>query len=149
MLTEVRSVVVFPCIAFALVACQTLPDTVPEVTNPYQRGALLTQALAAVAPLRVSMTEYAMVEGHYPDSLEELGLVEAQMRDSQYFRELYLAEGGRIKVLVDARLGARATLELAPKTVMGGMSTEWQCRTNVPDTTQVDTCQYDRRLKFD
>lgn len=95
------------------------------------------------------MTEYAMVEGHYPGSLEEIGLFDAQMHDSQYFRDLYLAEGGRIKVLVDARLGVRATLELAPKAVLGGMSTEWQRRTNVPDATQVGTCQYDRRLKFD
>lgn len=128
--------------------CQALPDMSNPEIDQYQRRALLSQALATATPFKLQVTEYAMVQGHYPDSLEALGLNRTDMRDSQHLRDLRLAEGGRIMVLMDARLGELATLELAPRTALGGMSTEWQCRTNVPDTP-VGPCEYDPGLSFD
>ena len=97
----------------------------------YVRAAQLTEVYSLLMPIKMTMTEYYMLNGAWPSSLEQINLRPEEMTDGQYLEKVRLGDDGRILAYLSSTFGKNKLLSLAPKSIMGGMQTRWECTTNV------------------
>jgi len=117
----------------------------------YVRTAQLTEVYSLLMPIKMTMTEYYMLNGEWPSSLEQINLKPDDMTDGQYLDKVRLGDNGRILAFLSHTFGKNKLLSLAPKSIMGGMQTRWECTTNVnlKGTMGLSTlkCKEDRHLR--
>lgn len=97
----------------------------------YVRTAQLTEVYSLLMPIKMTMTEYYMLNGEWPSSLAQINLKPDDMTDGQYLDKVRLGDDGRILAYLSRTFGKNKLLSLAPKSIMGGMQTRWECTTNV------------------
>lgn len=119
----------------------------PDAASHYKRKAYFAQAIAAVAPFKLSVVEHYMSHGQYPESLQALGINPAEMKTSSYFSDLILGKNGALYIQGNERIGVNTTIRLQPVSTLGGAGIEWRCTTNVQRPV-VDYCEYADNLNF-
>ena len=97
----------------------------------YMRAAQLANVYSMLQPLKIRMTEYYMMNGEWPASLTDIRLKPEEMTDGQYLDKVRLGRNGQILAYLSDNFGKNKMLSLAPKSIMGGMQTRWDCTTNV------------------
>lgn len=138
---------------------QTLPPQLAIPVNPvtqdnsrYIMVAKFGQAYALISPIRMmTMQQYSMT-GHWPTTIEQIGMSKDDTSDGQYIDDLRLGNEGEIVALLSKEFGDRRVLKISPESVMGGLNIRWQCVTNLP-VTQINTlsnfnCKQDDQLQF-
>ena len=106
----------------------------PRVAGSQLQIANLTQALSSLTPIKMTVTEYYLVNGSWPASLKELGFDPRSMHNRQ-IRQVDILPGGKIRATLDPLFGARKHLTLHPQEAMGGTQLEWSCEVNLPAPT--------------
>lgn len=142
-------------------AVSTQPYQVPPVmpvTNTtadysgYLRTAQLTEVYSLLTPLKLTMTEYYMMNGEWPSSLEQIRLKPEDMTDGQYLDKVRLGNNGKIYAYLSKTFGKNKILSLAPRSIMGGMQTRWDCSTNIDTSGLMGLgtlkCSEDRNLRY-
>lgn len=89
------------------------------------------QVLSVSSVLKLSMTEYYIYRGQWPDSLEDLKLDPSSMTSSQ-ITATEISGQGRIRLQLNSEFGENKEVWLYPREVMGGMQIEWACYSNFP-----------------
>ena len=109
-----------------------LPPSMPVTPDysGYMRAAQLSQVLSMLSPIRLRMEEYSMMQGNWPEELQDIGLDPREMNDGSLIEGVKLDQG-RIIALLSHSFGKGRTLALYPESIMGGTQTRWQCETNV------------------
>lgn len=102
----------------------------PELERA-MRAARLAGVVQNMAPLKLMLTEHYQVNGEWPESVEELGL-EPDRLHARGIEKIELLPGGGIRAHLSADFGNGRTLDLVPAEQMDGLSTRWNCRTNLP-----------------
>ncbi len=111
---------------------QTMPlDNTTADYSGYVRTAQLTEVYSLLMPIKMTMTEYYMLNGEWPSRFEQINLKAEEMTDGQYLDSVRLGDAGRIVAYLSKTFGKNKLLSLAPKSIMGGTQTRWECTTNV------------------
>lgn len=97
----------------------------------YMRASQLAQVYSLLQPLKMTMMEYYMMNGQWPASLADIRLKPEEMTDGQYLEKVRLGKDGQILAYLSDTFGKNKMLSLAPRSIMGGMQTRWDCTTNV------------------
>lgn len=97
----------------------------------YLRTAQLAEVYSLLQPLKMTMLEYYMMNGEWPSSLSDIRLKAEEMTDGQYLDKVRLGKNGQIIAYLSDTFGKYKMLSLAPRSIMGGMQTRWECSTNV------------------
>ena len=97
----------------------------------YLRAAQLTEVYSLLQPLKMTMLEYYMMNGDWPSSLADIRLKPEEMTDGRYLDKVRLGKNGEIMAYLSDTFGKDKKLSLAPRSIMGGMQTRWECSTNV------------------
>ncbi len=118
----------------------------------YVRASQLAEVYTMLQPLKMTMMEYYMMNGEWPSSLTDIRLKPEEMTDGQYLDKVRLGRNGRILAHLSETFGKNKMLSLAPRSIMGGMQTRWDCTTNL-DTGEIKTlgnmnCKEDQKLSY-
>jgi hypothetical protein len=97
----------------------------------YLRAAQLAEVYSLLQPLKMTMLEYYMMNGDWPSSLADIRLKPEEMTDGRYLDKVRLGKNGEIMAYLSDTFGKDKKLSLAPRSIMGGMQTRWECSTNV------------------
>jgi hypothetical protein len=97
----------------------------------YLRAAQLAEVYSLLQPLKITMLEYYMMNGDWPSSLADIRLKPEEMTDGRYLDKVRLGKNGEIMAYLSDTFGKDKKLSLAPRSIMGGMQTRWECSTNV------------------
>ena len=99
--------------------------------SSYLRAAQLAEVYSLLQPLKMTMLEYYMMNGDWPSSLADIRLKPEEMTDGRYLDKVRLGKNGEIMAYLSDTFGKDKKLSLAPRSIMGGMQTRWECSTNV------------------
>jgi len=118
----------------------------------YLRTAQLAEVYTLLQPLKMTMMEYYMMNGEWPLSLADIRLKPEEMTDGQYLDKVRLGKNGQILAYLSNTFGKNKMLSLAPKSIMGGMQTRWDCTTNVNTKGMMGqtnmNCKEDTKLRL-
>ncbi len=106
-------------------------DSSESTLPPLVFQSRFAQALSASSAIKVSMMEYYLYHGKWPESLEAMGLDSRRMTSSQ-IDATEIAEQGRIRFKLSRDFGDNKEIWLSPTEVMGGTQIEWRCFSNFP-----------------
>lgn len=133
------SIVVVMVVSFLLLGRSSLQQPNPSSTQTaegaspnfshFRKKTNLVNVLVAITPIKVMLMEFYADKGDYPETLEQIGLDRNEMKTGKGINDLIL-EKGSIIVKLDESVGDNIILVLSPEVTMGGMRTEWQCKTN-------------------
>ena len=137
---------------------QKYPMEVPTDTaaaaeqHRYLQTANLKAAHSIVIPLRLMLNEHRMFTGEYPADFATMRMDPDDLSDGEFVTAVTLEPGGVLVAHLDAtKFGKKEFLRLAPRDVMGGTRTRWDCTTSIPDDARIsipgDTqCPFDAGL---
>ncbi len=91
----------------------------------------LAQVFSSIMPIKLSMTEYFMVSGRWPEKLQDMRFNPADMTSS-LIDATELDRQGRLNIKLNKQFGENKAIWLYPKMVMGGTQIEWLCYANFP-----------------
>ncbi len=118
----------------------------------YVRSAQLAEVYSLLQPLKMTMLEYYMMNGEWPSSLADIRLKPEEMTDGQYLDKVRLGKNGQILAYLSGTFGKNKMLSLAPRSIMGGMQTRWDCTTNVNTKGLMGlsnmNCKEDKKLRY-
>ena len=118
----------------------------------YLRTAQLAEVYSLLQPLKMTMMEYYMMNGEWPSSLADIRLKPEEMTDGQYLDKVRLGKNGQIIAYLSDTFGKNRMLSLAPRSIMGGMQTRWDCSTNVNLKGSMGlsnlNCREDNKLQY-
>jgi hypothetical protein len=118
----------------------------------YLRAAQLAEVYSLLQPLKMTMLEYYMMNGDWPSSLTDIRLKPEEMTDGQYLDKVRLGKNGQIIAYLSNTFGKNKMLSLAPRSIMGGMQTRWDCSTNVNLKGSMGlsnmNCKEDQKLRY-
>ncbi len=118
----------------------------------YLRTAQLTEVYSLLQPLKMTMLEYYIMNGAWPSSLSDIRLKPEEMTDGQYLDKVRLGKNGQIIAYLSGIFGKNKMLSLAPRSIMGGMQTRWDCSTNVNMKGMMGlgnmNCKEDKKLRL-
>lgn len=97
----------------------------------YLRASQLAEVYSLLQPLKITMMEYYMMNGQWPATLADIRLKPEEMTDGQYLEKVRLGKDGQILAYLSDTFGKNKLLSLAPRSIMGGMQTRWDCTTNI------------------
>jgi hypothetical protein len=95
--------------------------------------AKFSNILQSLSPLRVSITQFYMERGQWPENMEALGF-ERQAMQSQHIDSVRIKKNGKVVAMLNAKLGEHKMIILNPKPAMGATTIDWQCWSNYPRT---------------
>ncbi len=126
-------------------------DSTTADYSGYVRAAQLAEVYSLLMPIKMTMTEYYMLNGEWPSSLDQINLKAEEMTDGRYLEKVRLGDDGRIYAYLSETFGKNRLLSLAPKSIMGGTQTRWECSTNVNIKGSMGLrslqCEQDRHLR--
>jgi len=118
----------------------------------YLRTAQLAEVYALLQPIKITMMEYYMMNGEWPSSLVDIRLKPEEMTDGQYLDKVRLGKNGQILAYLSHTFGKNKMLSLAPRSIMGGMQTRWDCTTNMNTKGMRGmgnmNCTEDKKLRY-
>ena len=118
----------------------------------YLRTAQLAEVYALLQPIKITMMEYYMMRGEWPSSLMDIKLKPEEMTDGQYLDKVRLGNNGQILAYLSNTFGNNKILSLAPRSIMGGMQTRWDCTTNLNTKGMMGMgnmdCKEDKKLRL-
>lgn len=118
----------------------------------YVRSAQLAEVYSLLQPLKMTMLEYYMMNGEWPSTLADIRLKPEEMTDGQYLDKVRLGKNGQILAYLSDTFGKNKMLSLAPRSIMGGMQTRWDCTTNVNTKGLMGlsnmNCKEDKKLRY-
>jgi len=118
----------------------------------YVKSAQLAEVYSLLQPLKMTMLEYYMMNGEWPSSLADIRLKPEEMTDGQYLDKVRLGKNGQILAYLSDTFGKNKMLSLAPRSIMGGMQTRWDCTTNVNTKGLMGlsnmNCKEDKKLRY-
>jgi len=137
---------------YAMQPPQNIPvDNTNSDYSGYVRTAQLIEVYSLLMPIKMTMTEYYMLNGEWPSRFEQINLKAEEMTDGQYLDSVRLGDKGRIVAYLSSTFGKNKLLSLAPKSIMGGTQTRWECTTNVNIQGSMGLsslkCKQDRHLR--
>ena len=137
---------------YAMQPPQNIPvDNTNADYSGYVRTAQLTEVYSLLMPIKMTMTEYYMLNGEWPSTFKQINLKAEEMTDGHYLDRVRLGENGRIVAYLSSTFGKNKLLSLAPKSIMGGTQTRWECTTNVSIQGSMGLnslkCKQDGRLR--
>ena len=134
------------------------PQTFVPVANTtadysgYLRTAQLAEVYSLLQPIKITMMEYYMMNGEWPSSLADIRLKPEEMTDGQYLDKVRLGKNGQILAYLSNTFGKNKMLSLAPRSIMGGMQTRWDCTTNLNTKGMMGmgnmNCTEDKKLRY-
>ena len=134
------------------------PQTFVSVANTtadysgYLRTAQLAEVYSLLQPIKITMMEYYMMNGEWPSSLLDIRLKPEEMTDGQYLDKVRLGKNGQILAYLSHTFGKNKMLSLAPRSIMGGMQTRWDCTTNLNTKGMMGmgnmNCTEDKKLRL-
>jgi len=92
----------------------------------------ISQAMAAMSPLKNAIAEYYLQEQQWPQQLENLGFTPKQTNSKEIDSVVIGEQGALIAKLRDS-LGAGKMVVLKPNEAMDGTLIEWECIANFPE----------------
>ncbi len=109
------------------------PDDKPDrdANSVFAFRAKFTNILHSLSPLRMSITQYYMEHGKWPENMEALGFDRQAMKSSQ-IDGVRIKKNGKITAVLNAKLGDNKVIVLNPKPAMGATQLDWQCWSNFP-----------------
>jgi hypothetical protein len=107
-------------------AQQAMPVTARQVFQ-----AKFVQALSSVSGIKISMVEYYMYRGTWPEKIQDLGFNPEDM-NSSLIHQTRVLDQGRINIQLAQDFGENKQIWLYPTLVMGGTQIEWSCFSNFP-----------------
>ena len=120
--------------------------------SAYVRAAQLAQVYSLLQPLKMTMLEYYIMNGAWPSSLADIRLKPEEMTDGQFLDKVRLGKNGQIMAYLSSTFGNNKMLSLAPRSIMGGMQTTWDCTTNVSSRGAMSqgslNCREDKNLRL-
>jgi hypothetical protein len=118
----------------------------------YVRTAQLAEVYSLLQPLKMTILEYYIMNGEWPSSLADIRLKPEEMTDGQYLDKVRLGKDGQILAYLSNTFGKNKMLSLAPRSIMGGMQTRWDCTTNVNTKGMMGmgnmNCKEDKKLRY-
>ncbi|MEW8026513.1 MAG: pilin [Candidatus Thiodiazotropha sp.] len=103
----------------------------PALTNRFKFQSELTQVLSLLAPIKMAVIDFYMVNGNWPETPQAMGFNQDNLRSSQ-IDQVLMGDKGTIVTWLSNNFGTEKKLVLAPVPVMDGTSFEWQCLANFP-----------------
>lgn len=109
------------------------PDDKPsrDANSIFIFRAKFSAILGSLSPLRMSITQYYMKRGEWPENMEALGF-ERQAMQSMHIKSARIKKNGKIVAILNAKLGENKIIVLNPKPAMGATTIDWQCWSNYP-----------------
>ncbi len=93
--------------------------------------AKFVQALSSISTIKISMTEYYLMRGEWPENLAAMGFEAGDMSSSTIQQTQVMPEGRLLLKLVKD-FGEDKQIWIYPHPVMGGTQIEWICYSNFP-----------------
>ena len=106
---------------------------VGDKSSPLLR-AQLASILASLSPIKLRVIEHYRYMGVWPETLESIGLVAAEVASSNVEKVTFDEDGG-IHAYLRETFGDNKRVVIRPKSVMGGTSFEWECFANFNKAT--------------
>jgi hypothetical protein len=93
-----------------------------------------------------------MMNGDWPSSLSDIRLRPEEMTDGRYLDRVRVGKNGKIMAYLSDTFGKDKKLSLAPRSIMGGMQTRWECTTNLNTKGMIGmsnmNCREDKKLRY-
>ena len=104
-----------------------------DANSVFAFRAKFTNILHSLSPLRMSITQYYMERGKWPENMEALGFDRQAMKSSQ-IDGVRIKKDGKITAVLNTKLGENKFIVLDPKPAMSETQIDWQCWSNFPRT---------------
>jgi hypothetical protein len=106
-------------------------DNEPAVKTKIMFQSQLTNVIAMLAPIKIQMQQFYMMDGKWPEKPNDLGLNQENLKSSDIVEVVFGNQGAIIATLND-HFGTGKKIVLVPQPVMDGTSMEWKCMANFP-----------------
>jgi hypothetical protein len=120
-------------------------QTDSRVTNPPVENALFTKVMSSTNIFKLGIVEHYASTGNYPRSLREIGM-ESESFALGPIDSVKLSDtgSGQLRIKLASRFfGEKKYILLTPVEIMGGMSIEWMCASNMNRRLIGKSCKSD------
>lgn len=101
----------------------------------------LAQAMSLVSPVRMNIVQYYADTGKWPNSFADINLNSSDLQQKDLIDSAELRLGGVLHLrLAKSTFGDNEVLQLIPKSIMGGQTINWECRTSLDKALWVGDC---------
>jgi hypothetical protein len=113
------------------------------VQNRYVQQAYAAQVFSELSGIKIQMQEFYLMEGRWPETLEDLGVSETMFQQSKGIEYVHIEGDGSIVAELKSLFGKDKVLKLTPlgDSVGGAFPTGWQCSSNLQKTSLPTTCE--------
>ncbi len=112
------------------------------IAKSYVPKAKLAQVLVDLTALKIPMTEYFMIEGEWPNSLEDINLPLNLFEGSKELSYVSIDDSGNIIGELDGSFGPDKMIRLSPQQNQNTFNIRWECSSNISARFLPNPCEH-------
>lgn len=110
---------------------QTTNNNINPSNRSYFIRANLAQAISAITPVKIALTEYYMSTGSFPTKNNEFEISIFDLHEHETIEKAYLTNQGGVGIHLSDIFGENKSLTIHPVATKNGTYLKWRCSTNI------------------